>query len=121
MDIFDLLLPPLYLIAILFIAHKFTIKRIRKEPIYKYFMPGLIVKIFGAIALGLIYFFYYTSGDTVNYHNTAITFMDVLLDRPGDFLYLYFGSPRESEFYLMNSHFNFIFWVNDPYAFFVSK
>lgn len=121
MDIFDLLLPPLYLIVILFFAHKFTIKRERKEPIYKYFMPGLIVKIFGAISLGLIYFFYYGSGDTVNYHNTACTFVDVLFDHPSDFLYTYFGSPKESEFYLMNSQFNFIFWVNDPYAFFVSK
>src|SRR5688572_17908603 len=33
-----------------------------------YFIPALTVKIVGAIALGLIYQFYYQGGDTYNYH-----------------------------------------------------
>lgn len=121
MDIFDLLLPPLYLTIILLYAYKFTKKHISKKPVYKYFMMGLIIKIFGAIMLGLVYFFYYSGGDTVNYHNTAITLVNLLLENPGNFLYIYFGSPQDAEFYLMNSKFYFVFWVNDPYAFFVSK
>lgn len=121
MTIFDLLLPPLYLIFILFTAHKFTIKRLIKEPVYKYFMPGLIVKIIGAIALGLIYFFYYKGGDTVNYHHTACAFVDVLFNHSDRFLYVYFDTPKVSEFYLMDTYEYFIFWVNDPYALFVAK
>ncbi len=121
MDIFDILLPPLYLTVILLYAYKFTKKHISSKPIYKYFMMGLVIKIFGAIMLGLVYFFYYTGGDTVNYHNTAITLVNLLFESPSDFLYVYFGSPKEAEFFLMNSKFNFVFWVNDPYAFFVSK
>ena len=35
---------------------------------YKYFFPALTVKIAGAIALGFIYQFYYSGGDTYNYH-----------------------------------------------------
>lgn len=121
MDIYDLLITPIYLTIILFLAHKFTTKRRIKEKVYKYFMPGLIIKMFGAVSLGLIYFFYYEGGDTVNYHYTACALMDVLLDRPDDFMYLYFGSPRYSEFYLINSNYSFTYWVNDTYAFFVSK
>ncbi|PBQ32557.1 hypothetical protein CNR22_12510 [Sphingobacteriaceae bacterium] len=121
MDIFDLILPPLYLILVLYFAHKFTLKRIRKEPIYKYFMRGLLLKIFGAICLGLVYFFYYTGGDTVNYHYTASALITLLFERPYDFMYIYFDEPLVSEFYLMNSNYDFTYWVNDSYAFFVSK
>ncbi len=34
----------------------------------RYFLPGLTVRIIGALALGLIYQFYYSGGDTFNYH-----------------------------------------------------
>jgi hypothetical protein len=121
MDEFDLLISPVYLAIILLMAHKFSVKQRQKNRIYKYFLRGLIVKIFGAVALGLVYFYYYKGGDTINYYNTALTFVNVLLDRPEDFFYLYFGSPTISEFFMMNSQFNFVYWVNDPYAFFVSK
>ena len=121
MDIFDILLPPFYLVIILFYAQRFTKKHISKQPVYKYFMMGLIIKIFGAIMLGLVYFFYYKGGDTVNYHHTATTLVDLLFDNPQDFLYVYFGSPKDAEYYLMNTKFSFVFWVNDPCAYFVSK
>jgi hypothetical protein len=84
-------------------------------------MPGLLLKILGAISLGLIYFFYYKGGDTVNYHYTAITMVNLLYDNPDTFMYVYFDKPMLSEFYLMNSDWNFTYWVNDSYAFFVSR
>ncbi|WP_317899514.1 hypothetical protein [Aurantibacillus circumpalustris] len=121
MDIYDLLLAPIYAMIILLFAHKFSIKRRRKEEVYKYFLPGLLVKMGGAIALGLIYFYYYNGGDTVNYHFTACALVDVLFDRPEDFLYLYFGDPQFGEIYLLNSNYAFFYWVNDSYAFFVAK
>ena len=121
MDIYDLLLAPIYAIIILFFAHKFSIKRKTREKVYKYFMPGLILKMLGAVSLGLIYFFYYSGGDTVNYHYTASALTDIMFERPEDFWYIYFGSPQYSEFYLMNSNYSFTYWVNDSYAFFVSK
>jgi hypothetical protein len=121
MDVFDFILPPIYLTIILFFAHKFTIKHVRKEKVYKYFMRGLMLKMFGAICLGLVYFFYYTGGDTVNYHFTACALVDVLFDNPETFNYLYFGSPKTTEFYLLNSNYEFAYWANDKYAFFVSK
>lgn len=34
----------------------------------KYFLPALACKLFGALALGFIYQFYYDGGDTFNYH-----------------------------------------------------
>ena len=121
MDSFDLLLSPFYLAVILLIAHKFSVKRRKKNPVYKYFLRGLILKIFGGISLGVVYFYYYAGGDTINYYNTALTLTKVLTERPADFFYLMFNTPSVAEFYLMNSQVEFVYWVNDPYAFFVSK
>ena len=121
MDIFDLLIAPLYAAIILIFAHKFTIKRRIKERFYNYFLPGLLVKMFGAVALGLIYSYYYGGGDTYNYHYTANTLVDLLLENPKDFMYIYLGNPKYSDYYLFTSSNSFTYWVNDEYAFFVSK
>ena len=121
MDVFDLLLPPIYLFFVIVIAHKYSQKMRRKSEVYAYFLPGLLLKIFGAISLGLVYFLHYKGGDTMNYHYTASVLTNLCYDNFETFQYVYFGKPQYSEFYLMNSDYNFTYWVHDSYAFFVSK
>lgn len=66
--ILDYLLLPLYLGLIYFIANVFRNKYYPVgHPWRKYFMPGLSVKIFGAIFIGLVYQYYYGGGDTAYY------------------------------------------------------
>lgn len=64
----DYFLLPLYLVVIYTIAFKI---RDVYYPIghawRSYFMPGLTVKILGAIGIGLLYQYYYVGGDTANY------------------------------------------------------
>ncbi|MEM9340455.1 MAG: hypothetical protein AAGA66_17100 [Bacteroidota bacterium] len=66
MGLKDLIVTPIYLIL-------FTILAIWIRPYVtnkqtrKYFLPALWLRFFGAIALGLIYQFYYGGGDTINY------------------------------------------------------
>lgn len=121
MDIYDLLLAPIYAAIILMLGHKFSRKMRQKNPVYKYFLPGLAIKLLGALMLGVVYMYYYKGGDTINYFNTAKTLAEVFFERPRDFNHLYFGTPTISEFYLTNSQYEFIYWVNDSYAYFVSK
>ncbi|MCE3259802.1 MAG: hypothetical protein K0S12_1443 [Bacteroidetes bacterium] len=122
MDVFDILLGPIYLCIVLAIAYKYSSNKLKKNPLYKFFLPGLLVKIIGAISLGLVYSFYYSGGDTINYHYTSSALINVLFDDPDTFMYLYFDKPMVSEFYLMNSmSADFVYWVNDQYAFFVAK
>lgn len=71
LSIFDLLLAPLYLIFIYFIAGYIEHRNIKKQPLYKWYTRGLFVKLFGAIAVCLIYQFYYEGGDTINYFETS--------------------------------------------------
>src|ERR1700744_5831063 len=66
--ILDYLLLPIYLTIIYLIAIRFRDKHYPKgHPWRPYFISGLTVKIVGAIAIGLIYRYYYGGGDTSNY------------------------------------------------------
>lgn len=71
LSIFDLLLSPVYILIIYLISGFIKKKREKENPLYKWYVKGLMVKIFGAIALCLIYQLYYDGGDTVNYFETA--------------------------------------------------
>lgn len=71
----DLFLGPLYMAIVYALAYAFRNKKYPEgHPYRQYFMPALNVKIFGSIAAGLIYFFYYQNGDTIFYYQrtTAI-------------------------------------------------
>lgn len=71
LTIFDLLLTPIYLLFICLVSGFIQKKNERVNPLYRWYTKGLFAKIGGAIALCLIYQFYYTGGDTVNYFLTA--------------------------------------------------
>ncbi len=66
LDLKDLLLTPLYLGIFYLIAYGVR-ARFTNSYTRRYFIPALTVKFIGAIALGLIYEFYYGGGDTTNY------------------------------------------------------
>lgn len=71
----DYLLLPLYLWLIFKIAFYYRDKYYpRGHPYRLYFIPALMVKIAGAIFIGLIYNYYYDGGDTFNffYHSQVI-------------------------------------------------
>jgi hypothetical protein len=79
-DVFDILVPPFYLMAIYSIA--FNVKNRnylgKKKEHFKYFIPALTFKIIGAIAFCSIYTFYYDGGDATNYFESAETYVNVL-------------------------------------------
>jgi hypothetical protein len=58
---------PIFIIAIFAIAYIIR-PRITDAITRQYFLPALFVKIIGALAVGIIYQFYYSGGDTFNYH-----------------------------------------------------
>lgn len=70
---------------VLFYAYVLKKKYILDQPEYKYFVSGLMVRIGGAIALGLVYFFYYSGGDTVNYFQTASAYSKLFLKNQDQF------------------------------------
>jgi hypothetical protein len=63
----DLIVTPILLGIILLLAYIIR-PRVTDSVNRVYFLPALAVKIVGAIAVGVIYQFYYGGGDTFNYH-----------------------------------------------------
>ena len=70
MELKDIFLIPIYFLLILFIASRLKPYFTNKYTA-KFFIPALIAKLLGALALGLIYQFYYHGGDTLNYFYDA--------------------------------------------------
>lgn len=66
MELKDFFFVPVYLILILLLAYRVK-PLVTNSHTEKYFIPSLSAKLFGALALGAIYQFYYGGGDTLNY------------------------------------------------------
>lgn len=78
----DLVIPPLYLVIFFFIANSIKLKHIEKEPYYRYFIPGLMAKMLGSIAICLVYVFYYGGGDTLNYYSDCLAVSKLFVKNP---------------------------------------
>ncbi|WNB17868.1 hypothetical protein [Marivirga arenosa] len=67
MKLVDLIIAPVTLVVLLLIGY--IIREVStSDETKKYFYPALLLKMLGAIAVGLVYQFYYGGGDTFNYY-----------------------------------------------------
>ena len=111
MSFIDIFTIPVY--SALIIAIAFYIKPyVTNNQTKKYFLPALGIKMFGAVALGLIYTFYYSGGDTINYFNNAKTIVDGILSTPisGLKVLLHIDDYSNYEFYNIRSK---VWYYND--------
>ena len=65
-----------------FIAQRIKSIRKEKEPCYKYFVQGMFVKVFGGIAVCLVYIFYYEGGDTLTYYHDNKVMVRFFFEKP---------------------------------------
>src|SRR6478609_7306817 len=85
----------------------------------KYFFPALSVKIFGALALGIIYQFYYDGGDTFNFHTHGSRHVwEAFMDAPSKGLKLLFVNGDQTGVYKYSSRIEF---YNDPPSYFIIR
>lgn len=121
LTVFDLLLPPFYLMGVYAYGHWITKKKIKTNPEYEYFTKGLMVRVFGAIALGLVYFFYYKGGDTTNYHQSASAYTNLIYKNPSDFWISFLGNGKNHHFSFDESTGYPIYYARDNHSFFVVR
>lgn len=120
LTIWDFLLTPVYLIALIAIAKKQRDKHYPAgHPLHPYYMPGLYVKLFGAVFIALVYAFYYGGGDTYNffYHSKIIN--SALGDSFSTWFKLIFHFPVDNnpELYPYVSQ---LYWYSDPASYTVA-
>lgn len=81
----DFFLLPVWLIFSYYMARVIRNRNIETRPEYKYFLPGMLLKVFGGIAFALIYALYYNGGDTINYFNDGLCYNKLLFSNPKAF------------------------------------
>lgn len=121
LSIFDVLLTPLYILGAYTYGYYVTKKNIRTKPEYKYFTSGLMTRVFGAMALGLVYFFYYNGGDTTNYFQTSSAYANLIFKDQSDFWLGWFGSAKEYIFHFDDTTGYPVYWQKDHHSFFVVR
>jgi len=119
----DILLTPLYICLIWFIASFIKNKYILDRPEYKYFLYGLGAKMVGAIALGLVYYFYYADGgDTTNYFETAKAYVNLFSKNKEDFFTGWLGDAKGQDRYFFDDETGYpIYFHKDKHSFFVVR
>lgn len=94
MEIKDFLVTPIYLIVLLLIAYVIRPKVTNAET-RAYFFPAILAKFLGALALGLVYQFYYGGGDTFGFTTYGATHIwNAFLEDPGVALKMIFGENK---------------------------
>ncbi|MBL7877470.1 MAG: hypothetical protein JNL53_17525 [Cyclobacteriaceae bacterium] len=118
MELRDFIVTPLLLVIIALVA--FYIRPYLADQITrKYFFPALAFKIVGAIALGLLYQYYYDGGDTYNFHTRGSRHIwEAFMNSPLAGLKLLLGSKDQVDIYQYSSRIPFYY---DSTSFFVIR
>ena len=85
MNWLDLVLFPIFYLFISVIFYLIS-KKIKDKRLQKYFLITIHIKIFGGVFLGIIYYFYYSGGDTVNFYDDCTYLYNYFWQEPGQAL-----------------------------------
>lgn len=119
----DIFLSPIYLIIILFIAYSIKRKHIADNPQYRYLVPGLLIKILGAVVFSLIYYYYYNGGDTIQYFRGARAMAGLMVKNFSGYLSIIGGNTSTQNLMLFDRNTGwppYYMWQN-PNTFMVIK
>src|SRR5438552_142290 len=97
LTIVDFILIPVLLMGIYVFATSIKHRHIENNKAYRYYIPGLMVKLTGAIAICLTYVYYFKGGDTIGYHDDCVILCKAFIKSPYEILRLTFlGADAES-------------------------
>ena len=119
MELRDLFISPFYLVIIYLIAFKIRDQFYKDSPLKKYFMLALTVRMIGAICTGLVYYFYYGTGDTIYYFIRTKLIYDSFVTDTVDCLKLIFLGGNDN-YAIPFAYLNFEA-ARDPASFFIVR
>jgi hypothetical protein len=110
----DLIVTPIIIMMVYFIAY-FLRPLMCNSSNHRYFFPALTAKIIGALCIGLVYQFYYSGGDTFNYHTIGSRHIwEGFVESPDIGIRLLFGDDSVPGGYAYSSR---IYFFRDPASF----
>lgn len=119
MGIQDLFITPIYLIILSLLAY-IVAPAVSSRQNRRYFFLGIWAHFAGAIALGMIYQFYYGGGDTFSYFNQSRWIYEAFFDNPivGIQLLMSNGETHIPEAFQYSQH---IWFYDDPHSYMIVK
>lgn len=109
----DFIVSPFYLFLILFFANRYAKNKRETDNSYRYFLPGLCVKIIGGIMLALVYTIYYPGGDTVQYFKDAVILKKLMFFDFNNFWAAFTSKPSLNNLALFNSDTGYPAYISD--------
>lgn len=117
----DLFITPIIFLILFLVINNYKKKHYHNKPLEaRYFQTAFLLKCFGAIALGLIYQFYYHGGDTFNYFDNSKHVYRAFFNDPGVGLQLLFGKAGNVTSENMN-YTRFMYFYSDSSSYFVVR
>lgn len=118
MELRDFIVTPLVLFGV-YAAAYFIRPLVTDEQTRRYFLPGLTVRIVGALAAGLAYQFYYQGGDTFAYHtHGSRPLWEAMMASPSNVRLLFANGEYGPGIWDTAQR---IWYWNDPQSFFVIR
>lgn len=119
MELRDFIVTPLLIVLVYGIAY--VVRPYVTDSITRpYFLSALTVRILGALFLGVLYQFYYSGGDTFNYHtHGSRVIWEAIMDNPSEGIKLMFVSGEEQVIAYQYS--SKIVFFGDPSSYFIVK
>lgn len=98
-NIQDLILTPFFLLIILLIENIYKNRKIKEEPLYRFYLPGLLAKLMGGLGVCFVYTLYYNGGDTLQYFLDSQDVINLLFKKPGGFIEIVFTPNSPEKFW----------------------
>jgi hypothetical protein len=119
MELRDFIVTPIIILlvyAVAYVVRPYVTTNLTR----KYFLPALTVRIFGALFLGILYQFYYSGGDTFNYHTHGSRIIwEAIMKNPAEGLKLMFSSGEDA--LLSFKYSSQILFFGDPSSYFIVR
>lgn len=120
--VLDYALTPFYLLIIFLVAYYIKKRNIEEYPYFKYFIPGLLVKMFGAFSVCYIYLYYYVAGgDTLNYFYSGKVLLALASKESSVFFRILGGELTPENYSAFTSETGIPLYFKDPLSFFVVR
>ncbi len=117
----DIIFFVLLLIIFYLVGQRIRYTHIQQEPYYKYLIPGMFTKVFGGIAVCIIYIYYYDGGDTVTYFHDNTVLVRLFLIKPLSAIRFSFYPADDQMFYEFNNETDWPYFFFDEHAIYVDK
>lgn len=120
----DLISGPIWLGLIVIFALILRNRRYGNDPLAKFFMPALFLKLGGGVMVGIVYVFNYGGGDTVLYYQSAQTLARAFYEDVGAWVTLLQISNKAEAFQdleLYGRYGQYMVYLRDPYTYTVAK